>query len=267
MSFVGPGAGAYAAETTFKYVGYGGDFGVVRRRRDFTCVVFCCLLPLLLLLPLALWWICQPADTDCDEGFPTWEVSWSENKKALCCAHSGRGCHETQPTTALPETTPTVPPTPFPTPPPRPQATRPPAPPTRPPPTAPPGPVDPFNCAVDQYFQWAAGKKEWCCRIHHLCGQPTEPPRPADPYNCADGFSNWQAGWSLPKKEWCCRVHGKGCPGSGGGCVTEIATTSPRPYDCDAGFANWSRGWSTAKKDWCCKDVGKGCPQSQSGCV
>merc|ERR1712051_266769 len=89
-------------------------------------------------------------------------------------------------------------------------------PPTQPPPRpvprpVPSGPVDPFNCAVDAVNTWAADKKAWCCRVHHLgCPQPILPPvapilppvmpiapaAPADPYNCADGFANWQAGWS-----------------------------------------------------------------------
>merc|ERR1739838_1127229 len=118
----------------------------------------------------------------------------------------GRGC-----TTALPETTPTVPPTPFPTPPTPPPTLPVTQPPTRPP--APSGPVDPFNCAVDPENTWAADKKAWCCRIHHVGCPPTAPPpqpimpapqpivmpapqpvTPADPYNCADGFANWQAG-------------------------------------------------------------------------
>merc|ERR1719491_2465466 len=130
-----------------------------------------------------------------------------------------------------------------------------------------PPPADPYNCAVGQYFGWDGAKKEWCCRIHHICGQPTQAPPPADPYNCEDGFANWQAGWSVAKKVWCCRVHGKGCPNQGGGgCVTPIGTTSP-PYDCDAGFANWMAGWSVAKKAWCCSNRGKGCPPAAGGCA
>merc|ERR1712207_121450 len=131
-------------------------------------------------------------------------------------------------TTALPETTPTIPPTPFPTPPPTPPVTR---------PATPSGPVDPFNCAVDPENTWAADKKEWCCRVHHRGCPPTAPPvqpivpimpivtpapqpaRPADPYNCADGFANWQAGWSVAKKAWCCSNEGKGCPPAAGGCA------------------------------------------------
>merc|ERR1712151_1267493 len=85
----------------------------------------------------------------------------------------------------------------------------PPATPPRPlPPTLPPAPTppaDPFNCAVDQYFQWAAPKKEWCCRVHNICGQPTAPPPPPDPYNCADGFANCkQAG---PRRRRCGAAH------------------------------------------------------------
>merc|ERR1712039_929226 len=116
--------------------------------------------------------------------------------------------------------------------------------------------------------QWAAPKKEWCCRVHNICGQPTAPPPPPDPYNCADGFANWQAGWSAPKKVWCCAHHGKGCPGQGNGCAP-IGTTSP-PFDCNAGFATLPPAptppadpfncavdqyfqWAAPKKEWCCR--------------
>merc|ERR1719401_2966894 len=56
MSYVGTGQGQYMQETTYKYVGCGGDFDAVRPRRDFTCLITtCCLLSLLLLIPLLLW--------------------------------------------------------------------------------------------------------------------------------------------------------------------------------------------------------------------
>merc|ERR1719428_1948023 len=49
MSYVGCGQGEYIQETTYKYVGCGGDFDAVRPRRDFTCLITtCCLLSLLL---------------------------------------------------------------------------------------------------------------------------------------------------------------------------------------------------------------------------
>merc|ERR1719225_2511874 len=51
MSYVGTGHGEYIQETTYKYVGAGGDFDTIRPRRDFTCIITgCCLLSLLLLL-------------------------------------------------------------------------------------------------------------------------------------------------------------------------------------------------------------------------
>merc|ERR1712117_327486 len=90
--------------------------------------------------------------------------TWSQAQKDYCCMTFGLGCA----TTALPMTTPTVPPTPFPT-----------MPPTAPP--TPVGPVDPYNCAVGQYFSWDQAKQQWCCSFHHICGQPTQPPAPADP--------------------------------------------------------------------------------------
>jgi len=264
LAYVGTGRGDYIQETTYRYVGCGGDFA--RPRRDFTCLITtCCLLSLLLLIPLLLW-LCSVTPTslpfDCDMGFAQWEEAWSPAQQRFCCATMGRGC-----TTALPNTTPPPPPpTPFPTSPPTPPPT-----PLTTQPTTPHGPVDPFNCAVDPENTWAPDKKEWCCRIHHLgCPQPIIPiipvPQPtappADPYNCADGFANWQAGWSVGKKEWCCRVHGKGCNNQGGGCVT-----SSKPYDCNAGFANWMAGWSVAKKAWCCSNEGKGCPPAAGGCA
>lgn len=269
LSYVGGGQGAYAQETTYKYVGYGGDFDVVRPRRDFTCLILSSGLGLLLLLPLLSWLLSGPTTSlpfDCDAGFANWESLWSMEQQDYCCTTTGRGC--TRPTTAFPETTPTAPPTPFPTPPPTPPPT----------PAPPVGPVDPFNCAVDDERMWAADKKAWCCRHHHRGCPPTAAPpvvmpiappvmpiapaRPADPYNCADGYPNWQAGWSVGKKAWCCRIHGKGCPPQAGGC----GTTSP-PYDCNAGFANWMAGWSVAKKAWCCQNGGKGCPPAAGGCA
>merc|ERR1711933_547782 len=166
MSYVGSGCGEYIQETTYKYIGAGGDFDVVRPRRDFTCLITtCCLLSLLLLIPLLCWLLSGLTTTlpfDCNEGFP---AVWPQDKADYCCLTEAKGCATTVPTTAFPETTPTQPPTPFPT--------MPPTPPPTPPPTLPPtpgttvshGPVDPYNCA--------------------------------DPFNCADGFANWVAGWSV----------------------------------------------------------------------
>merc|ERR1719413_266213 len=133
-------------ETTYKYVGCGGELGVGRPRRDFTCILTsCCLLSLLLLIPLLCWLLSGMTTSlpyNCDAGFgATTELPWSQAQKDFCCATVGRGCA----TTALPETTPTVPPTPFPTQPPTPPPTPPPTQRTTPPPTPPtaaPGPVD-----------------------------------------------------------------------------------------------------------------------------
>jgi len=289
LSYVGSGQGAYSQETTYQYVGCGGDFDVVRPRRDFTCIITtCCLLSLLLLIPLLLWLLSMMGTTslpfNCDDGFVNWQSLWSAEQQDYCCMTTGRGC-TTVPTTAFPETpAPTSPPTPFMTQPPltQPPMTQPP--PTQPPFTQPPppprpvGPVDPHNCAVGAIPTWSADKRGWCCTNHHVgCAtppptappifmpppvvMPIEPARPADPYNCADGFANWVAGWSVGKKAWCCRVHGKGCPAAAGGCETGM------PYDCNAGFANWMVGWSVAKKAWCCQHGGKGCPPATGGCV
>merc|ERR1719416_374447 len=128
-------------ETTYKYVGCGGDFDTVRPRRDFTCLITTgCLLGLLLLIPLLCWLLSGMATTemfDCTmrPGMPL----WSEEQKEFCCATTGFGC----PITEQPTAQPTAPPQPTP---PRP------LPPTAPP--APTPPADPFNCAVGEYPSW-----------------------------------------------------------------------------------------------------------------
>merc|ERR550525_190060 len=132
LSHVGPGQGSYALETTYQYVGYGGDFG--RPKRDFTCIITGCCLLSLLLIPLLLWLLSGTSTSlpyDCGTGMGPGgnlggnfggvndmmiERMWSQAQKDYCCMTVGRGCA----TTALPQTTPTIPPTPFPTPPPTP---------------------------------------------------------------------------------------------------------------------------------------------------
>merc|ERR1719210_1776753 len=120
MSYVGTGCGEYVQETTYKYVGAGGDFDTVRPRRDFTCIITsCCLLSLLLLLPLLAWLLSGVSTSlpyDCDAGFSMWETTWSQARQEFCCSTMGRGCATTRPATALPEPPmPTPPPTPPPT--------------------------------------------------------------------------------------------------------------------------------------------------------
>merc|ERR1712045_543176 len=89
MSYVGCGQGQYIQETTYKYVGCGGDFDAVRPRRDFTCLITtCCLLSLLLLLPLLLW-LFSSTEIDCTTNAMTWETSWSLSQKQYCCPRRG----------------------------------------------------------------------------------------------------------------------------------------------------------------------------------
>merc|ERR1719384_685660 len=134
MSYVGCGQGQFIQETTYKYVGCGGDFDAVRPRRDFTCLITtCCLLSLL--LPLLLWLLSGTTSSelfDCSLGAvnPAVTTVWSPAQQRYCCSTSGVGCATQMP--VVPQPTP-----PRPTPPPRPV-----------------GPVDPFNCAVDTPDMW-----------------------------------------------------------------------------------------------------------------
>merc|ERR1719454_1684516 len=76
LQYVGYGQGDYIAETSYRYVGCGGDFA--RPRRDFTCLITTgCLLLLLLLIPLLLWLLSGTATSlpyDCESGFAQWET-------------------------------------------------------------------------------------------------------------------------------------------------------------------------------------------------
>merc|ERR1712127_11847 len=90
LSYVGCGQGEYIQETTYQYVGCGGDFDVVRPRRDFTCIITgCCLLSLLLLLPFLYWLLTGITTTslpfDCNAGFVNWMTLWSAEQQEYCC--------------------------------------------------------------------------------------------------------------------------------------------------------------------------------------
>merc|ERR1719296_206842 len=69
MAFVGCGQGEYYADTTYRFVGYGGDFTNGRRRRDFTCLIctVLSLLPGLLAVLRCIW----PAD-ECEIDQVNW---------------------------------------------------------------------------------------------------------------------------------------------------------------------------------------------------
>jgi len=124
LVYVGTGCGEYKAESTYRYVGYGGDFTSVRRRRDFTCLITTVLLAMLMLLLLWLTYPCQfvwtffqfpvcwgppvyhpvPAPTpalrlagpvdpyNCASDLAAWQSSWSHEKKDWCCTVHGKAC-------------------------------------------------------------------------------------------------------------------------------------------------------------------------------
>eukprot|EP00930_Biecheleria_cincta_P023770 TRINITY_DN1710_c0_g1_i1.p1 TRINITY_DN1710_c0_g1~~TRINITY_DN1710_c0_g1_i1.p1 ORF type:complete len:676 (+),score=96.27 TRINITY_DN1710_c0_g1_i1:224-2029(+) len=143
---------------------------------------------------------------DCAAGFSNWKAGWSDSKKAWCCEHKDRGC------------------------------------------------TPKFDCRAG-FSNWRAGwspaKKEWCCsNFERGCSDEAGdvPETAPAPYDCEAGFSNWRAGWSESKKAWCCSNEQRGCP--------DVV----KPYDCEAGYSNWRAGWSDSKKVWCCDNEQRGCP-------
>jgi len=194
MRYVGAGQGCYIQDSEFRYVGYGGNFSNLARRRDFTCCISICSMLTCLLLS-ALLYLLWPAGTDCEVGKENWQLLWSKDKQDFCCRTESIGCRAV----VLPA------------------------------PPEPEGPVDPFNCA-DGVLNWKAGwsveKKKWCCQVHGKgCVENGESwaAIPAAQYDCDAGFANWVKGWSTVKKVWCCQNARKGCPGTGDMNVVQAA--------------------------------------------
>jgi len=189
MRYVGCGQGAYIPETTYRYVGCGGDFTNARPRRDFTIIICGSILGLMLLLG-ALCLLLWPAveEIDCVTGAEDWGRLWGQRRQAYCCRTRGIGCQvvidNTQPATPAPG-------------------------------PVDPGPVDPFNCA-DGFLMWQSDwsveKKQWCCRIHKKgCGSLDDVP--AGQYDCQSSLVNFVKAWSDSKKSWCCTAANLGCIG------------------------------------------------------
>merc|ERR1740120_676297 len=79
MTYVGSGSGSYLQDKSMRFVGHGGDYDVLRRKKDYTCVIMCCCLLSLPLLISLLWWLLSPAGPafDCMHQVDTWEDDWS----------------------------------------------------------------------------------------------------------------------------------------------------------------------------------------------
>jgi len=179
MHYVGCGSGDYMAQSTYRYVGYGGDFSNVRRRRDFTCLITTLLLSMLLLL-LAWWWL-WPTD-ECFEDQQDWQYKWGRARQMRCCARVGIGCDKATP------------------------------------PPGPVDPFNCASGYLNWKGGWSVSKKQWCCKVHGKgCPENGEgwAAQPASEYDCNAGYENWVKGWSMVKKQWCCNKFQKGCPGSG----------------------------------------------------
>jgi len=247
--YVGKGGGEYKLETSYRYVGQGGDHGSAERSSSWLVAApfGCC--GVLLMLPLLWWWTF--GHYDCDYHLDEWD-SWTEEKIDYCCKYEEKGCstnpyqsvtQRTQttrrPTTTLKQLTS------------RPIADNKAVDLLVPAPPPPSPPADPFNCEIGAPDSWGQPEQHWCCVHRHLgCKVLPELP-PPDPYNCAVGWSSWKAVWSIKKKNWCCNVHHRGCE--------DFGPRNGLNYDCSASYANWMVAWSDGKKDWCCKNEQKGC--------
>jgi hypothetical protein len=79
MSFVGQGCGAYVQETTYRYVGYGGDFNVIQKPVMNWCLPMCLCLSLLALLALLIIIFCPTTtSTTCEPLPPASCIIWGD---------------------------------------------------------------------------------------------------------------------------------------------------------------------------------------------
>merc|ERR1719384_1560634 len=159
-----------------------------------------------------------------------------------------------------------------------------------------PGPVDPFNCAIDLgQFQsdWSSEKMIWCCQHHSQgCSANGQEGPAVATYDCNSGFENFVKGWSSHKKYYCCVNAQKGCDGdmtkaeaagAGFGAGAQhgrgwapIAAISAGagaqaggaqagapgavdPFNCAIDAGHWQTDWSSEKMTWCCSHHGQGC--------
>jgi hypothetical protein len=184
LEYVGGGRGEYIMEPQLKYVGYGGDIGV-RRRRDCSCILIpsgllCCLLLTSLLL-----WALWPTSEECLVDKEEFAYKWSPVKIQQCCRRGFVPCPKEE-VIIEPSTTPL----PY------------------------EGPVDPFNCAdgfLNWKSEWSIAKKQYCC-THHRQGCGADAEVPAAQYDCSSALANWVKAWSEGKKTWCCARGTKSCP-------------------------------------------------------
>lgn len=161
---------------------------------------------------------------DCNAGYNSWKLDWSDGKKSWCCAHRDMGCveHEHDCTFGPPEI----------------------------------WDVDkniyccevknkgcdhlPFDCSAG-FEAWTTGwdnaKKSWCCE-HNDRGCP---PHPLG-YDCNLGAPQM---WDLHKQLFCCDTAQKGC--------------ALLPFDCKAGWQACALGWMDDKKQWCAQHTEQKC--------
>lgn len=96
MTYVGQGNGSFMKETTYRYVGSGGDYHLPQKVNPSFKIAVCCALGALLLLPFVVWLSSTLPRTqpsfDCSAGDPKLEGDWSAAKRDWCCNYAKKGC-------------------------------------------------------------------------------------------------------------------------------------------------------------------------------
>ncbi|CAJ1454070.1 unnamed protein product [Effrenium voratum] len=180
-----------------------------------------------------------PADQfDCAAARNNWEAAWSEAKKTWCCEHHSGGC--------------------------------------------PSG--EEFHCSGAE-GEWSSAKRAWCCKAKvrgprdgSFHGRAKAAKRPT---TAVLGLRTGRRAGAITRSTSAASTMLSPAPIR---CATTATPGSPRgrrsgprtrrrsrlhrgcqatpAYDCDLGFAQWQQSWSQLKQQWCCVQQSRGCQES-----
>jgi len=218
----------------------------------------------------------QPPTYDCEQGFSSWQVSWTAPEKTWCCIHHARGCdlssllagytdNSQAPGGAAAEAARLVarvsplaqgdgtwqPPSPSPSPNGLQAAGG--AAPAAAAPGAGAGPQMPeqFSCSGLDQNAWPAAKKLHCCIHEGVACPPAWKPSVSMP-----GSNPSAASASMPETNPDSGMLATAAAWAGGGASSSGMGSD---YDCEIGLSKWTFSWSPQKQSWCCAQHGYGC--------
>jgi hypothetical protein len=125
----------------------------------------------------------------------------------------------------------------------------------------------PFHCNAesdDEYDEWSAEKRWWCCREEQLgcvkVASANAAKTTSTPIDCFTDRTLYNE-WPRWKQDYCCNNHGlcgkdESSPHSS---VLQIHGAFSEPFDCLKGQQDWELHWTPEQSDYCCEHHNVGC--------